>query len=136
MAKKQKQKGLIKLEDTDILKPIDISKIGSNGDPCFGKEYNLSTKECKMCGDSELCCIKFAALVGKDRKQLEKENEFKDLENLVDLKAVSKTIRYLKRKDESKKTILDKIQAKYELSREEARTIYKSVINKQNGKKQ
>ena len=30
----------------------------------------------------------------------------------------------------------DKIQAKYELSREEARTIYKSVINKQNGKKQ
>ena len=68
--------------------------------------------------------------------KLEKENEFKDLENLVDLKAVSKTIRYLKRKDEPKKIILDKIQAKYELSREEARTIYKSVINKQNGKKQ
>ena len=61
---------------------------------------------------------------------LEKENEFKDLENLVDLKAVSKTIRYLKRKDEPKKIILDKIQAKYELSREEARTIYKSS-NKQ-----
>lgn len=72
MAKKQKQKELIKLEDTDILKPIDISQIGSNGDPCFGKEYNLSTKECKMCGDSELCCIKFAELIGKDRKQLEK----------------------------------------------------------------
>ena len=35
MAKKQKQKELIKLEDTDILKPIDISQIGSNGDPCF-----------------------------------------------------------------------------------------------------
>lgn len=65
MAKKQKQKELIKLEDTDILKPIDISQIGSNGDPCFGKEYNLSTKECKMCGDSELCCIKFVELMEK-----------------------------------------------------------------------
>lgn len=135
MAKKQKQQ-LIKLEDTDILKPIDISQIGSNGDPCFGKEYNLSTKECKMCGDSELCCIKFAELVGKDRKQLEKENKFKDLENLIDIKSVSKTIRYLKRKGEIKKTILDKIQAKYELSREEARTIYKQITSKQNGKKQ
>jgi len=81
-----------------------------------------------MCGDSELCCIKFAELIGKDRKQLEKENEFKDLENLVDLKAVSKTIRYLKRKDEPKKIILDKIQAKYELSREMIIGFFKFIM--------
>ena len=70
---KQKKNKLIKLEDTPILKAIDINSIGDNGDPCFGKEYDLSTEECRSCGDSELCCIKFAALMGKTRKELEEE---------------------------------------------------------------
>lgn len=109
-----------------ILKPVDISSLGNlDTDPCFGKEYDLSTKECKMCGDSELCCIKFADKVGKTRKQLEKENQYKDLEILVDKSAVFKSIRALKRKGDDKKTIIQKIQAKYELSIKEARLLYK-----------
>ena len=78
-----------------------------------------------MCGDSELCCIKFADKVGKTRKQLEKENQYKDLEILVDKSAVFKSIRALKRKGDDKKTIIQKIQAKYELSIKEARLLYK-----------
>lgn len=93
------------MKEEDILKPIDINSIGSNGDPCFGKGYDLSTEECKQCGDSELCCLKFANLMGKTRKQLEEENQFKDLEILVDEKAVKKTIRALKRKGEDKKLL-------------------------------
>lgn len=109
-----------------ILKPVDISSLGNlDTDPCFGKEYDLSTKECKMCGDSELCCIKFADKVGKTRKQLEKENQYKDLEILVDKSAVFKSIRALKRKGDDKKTIIQKIQVKYELSIKEARLLYK-----------
>ena len=55
MAKKKKQ--LPDLSKQDILTPIDVSTLGTNGDPCFGIGYDLSTKECKLCGDSELCAF-------------------------------------------------------------------------------
>lgn len=113
----------------EILKPVNMNSIGGNDDPCFGKGYDLSTTECKQCGDSELCCLKFSQLVGKTRKQLEKDNQFKDLEILVDEKAVKKTIRALKRKGEDKKAILDKLQAKYEISHKIARMLYRKLTN-------
>ena len=56
MAKKKKQ--LPDLSKQDILTPLDVSQLGTNGDPCFGIGYDLSTKECKLCGDSELCAFK------------------------------------------------------------------------------
>lgn len=130
MAKKTKQK-LPSLEKTPILQPVDINSLGSGNDPCFGKEYDLSTEECRMCGDSELCCIKFAALMGKTRKELEEENQYKDIEVLVDKVAARKTFRALKRKGEDKKTILDKLQAKYQLSRKEVRLLYREFSEKQ-----
>lgn len=124
--KKTKKKDLMPdLQKTPILQPISIDLIGSNGDPCFGKMYDLTTDECKMCGDSELCCIKFAAEMGKTRKELEQENEYKDLEILVDIPAVKKTIRALKRKGEDGKTIRAKLQAKYGVSLDEAKQLYK-----------
>ena len=123
--KKKKKRDLPDISKADPLVPIDIDSIGSNGDPCFGKGYDLTTNECKMCGDSELCCIKFAAALGKTRKELEKENDYKDLETLVDIPAVKKTIRNLKRKGEDRKTIRQKLQAKYHLSESEAKDLYR-----------
>lgn len=107
------------------LKPIDLESIGDNGDPCFGQKYDLTTDECQMCGDSELCCIKFAAMMGKTRKALEEENNYKDLETLVDIPAVKKTLRALSRKGEDKKIIRQKLQAKYGVTAEEAKQLYK-----------
>lgn len=127
MAKKNK---LIKLEDTPILKPVDIDSIGSSDDPCFGKAYDLSTQECRSCGDSELCCIKFAEMMGKTRKELEEENQYKDMELLVDKVAAKKTFRALKRKREDKKTIIQKLQAKYSITVKEARTLYREFTEK------
>lgn len=129
MAKK-KQK-LPDLSKQDILTPISIDQIGASDDPCFGKGYDLTTSECKMCGDSELCCIKFAAQLGKTRKQLEKENDYKDLEILVDIPAVKKTIRALKRKGEDRKTIRQKLQAKYNISEKEAKELYRKYKPKE-----
>lgn len=132
MAKEKKpKKSLPDLSKTEILKPVDIDSIGSNGDPCFGTKYDLTTNECKMCGDSELCCIKFAAAMGKTRKELEKENDYKDLEILVDIPAVKKTIRALKRKGEDRKTIRQKIQAKYHVSEAEAKELYRKYKPKE-----
>ena len=45
MAKKKKQ--FPDLSKHDVLTPIDVSQLGTNGDPCFGIGYDLSTKECK-----------------------------------------------------------------------------------------
>lgn len=123
--KKKKKRDLPDISKVDPLTPIDIDSIGASSDPCFGKGYDLTTNECKMCGDSELCCIKFAAALGKTRKELEKENNYKDLETLVDIPAVKKTIRALNRKGEDRKTIRQKLQAKYHLSESEAKDLYK-----------
>lgn len=132
MKEKKKKKSLPSIpEGKQILKPIDLSSIGSNGDPCFGEAYDLTTDECKICGDSELCCIKFAEKMGTTRKKIESESQFKDLEILIDVKALKKTIRALKRKGEDRKTILDKLQAKYQLSLEEAKALYKKYKPKE-----
>lgn len=127
MAKKKQieQEQLPEVVTKEFPKPIDVESIGSNGDPCFGTKYDLTTEECKMCGDSELCCIKFAALMGKTRKELEKENHYKDLEILVDIPAVKKTIRQLLKKGEDRITIRQKLQAKYGVTELEAKQLYK-----------
>lgn len=119
----------------DNIKPftvLELDNIGGNGDPCFGKEYDLSTEECRMCGDSELCCIKFSGLLGKTRKELEKENKFKDLEVLVDKTAVKKYYRSLKRKGLSRKDILIRMQEKFELTKDETRSLYREFFNESN----
>jgi hypothetical protein len=58
--------------------PIDISKIGTSEDPCFGKLYEPITQECTECGDSELCSIVHMHTMGKLRTKLSKTQMFKD----------------------------------------------------------
>ena len=82
MAKKKQM--LPDLTKQDILTPLDISQLGSNGDPCFGIGYDLSTKECKLCGDSELCAFKMSQNLNITRKELEQKNQYKDLDVLED----------------------------------------------------
>lgn len=114
----------------DILTPIKLSDLGSENDPCFGKLYDLTTSECKMCGDSELCCIKTADFLGKTRKELEKENDYKDLDTLVDKQGAKKYFRQLKRKGLEKKEIIEKMSIKYELTLKETRSLYREFNNK------
>ena len=65
-----------------------------------------------------------------EQKELEEENHYKDMEELVDKVAAKKTYRALKRKGDTKKVILDKLQAKYAISREQARLLYKEFSDK------
>lgn len=123
-----KKETLPDLNKHDILKPLSVTSIGTNGDPCFGKSYDLTTPECKMCGDSELCAIVFAQNMNKTREELEKENKYKDMEILIDISSVKKYMRALKRKEEAKKDILDKATVKFKITRDEAREIYRSLI--------
>lgn len=124
--KKSKDKDNLPVVKQEVFKPMILLKdLGTDKDPCFGKLYNLSTDECKQCGDSELCCIKMAESQGISRKELEEHSKFKDLEVLVDKKAVFKSIRNHKRKGLKRAEIYDRLRAKYDLSLEEVKSLYK-----------
>lgn len=126
MVKKKKLK-LPDLSKQDPLTPIDITQLGSNGDPCFGKGYNLSTKECKICGDAELCAFKLSQNLKITRKELEDKNHYKDLDMLEDVKGIKKYIRSLKRKELTRKEIVTKASEKFEVPKKDIRTIYRTL---------
>lgn len=122
--KKQKRELVIK----DVLVPTNVTQIiGTSKDPCFGKEYDLSTKECKVCGDSELCAVCFAQFMNKTRKEVESENSFKDLESTVDPAQIKKYMRGLKRKGAEKKEIIHSSMDKFSLDKKTIRKIYKEL---------
>lgn len=63
-----------------FLQPFDVTQFGSEEDPCFGKEYDLTTSECQACGDHELCAISFTRTIRDKRKKFELETDVKDKE--------------------------------------------------------
>ena len=126
MGTKGKKQKLPTLSKQSPLIPIDVTTLGSDQDVCFGKAYDLSTKECKLCGDSELCCIKMSQL-NITRKELEAKNHYKDLETLEDVKGIQKYIRGLKRKGKTRKEIVEKTSIKFEVPKKDIRLIYKSM---------
>lgn len=125
MAKKNKLPVLSKI---DPLQVIDVTRLGNaDTDPCFGKAYDLSTKECKLCGDSELCAFKMSQALNVTRKELEAKNHYKDLDMLEDINGIKKYIRSLKRKGKTRKEIVSKTSIKFEVPKKDIRTIYKSM---------
>lgn len=127
MAKSKTNKA-IDITKVDPLQVIDITKLGiSEYDPCFGKGYNLSTKECKLCGDSELCALKMAQVLKITRKELEEKNHYKDLDTLEDVEGIKKYMRSLKRKGLDRKEIVSKCNTKFEVPKKDLRTIFKQL---------
>lgn len=123
-----KRKEKLDLSKIDPLQCVDITRLGDkNYDVCFGTQYNLSTKECKLCGDSELCAIKMAQTLKITRKKLEDENHYKDLDTLEDVKGIKKFIRAQKRKGLTRKEIVKKASIKFEVPTKDIRKIYKSI---------
>lgn len=127
MVQKSKNK-TIDITKVDPLQVVDITKLGiSEYDPCFGKGYNLSTKECKLCGDSELCALKMAQVLKMTRKELEEKNHYKDLDTLEDVEGIKKYMRSLKRKGLTRKEIVSKCNTKFEVPKKDLRIIFKQL---------
>lgn len=123
MAKKKQT--LPDIKNQNPLEPINIAELGSNGDPCFGIGYDLSTKECKLCGDSELCAFKMSQNMNITRKELEQKNQYKDLDVLEDTVGIKKYIRGLIRKGKERKEVITKTTEKFEVPRKRIRELYK-----------
>lgn len=86
---RESRRDLIK-QDIDLLKPIDILKLGTDEDPCFGKLHDLKAPECKRCGDSEFCSIIMAQNLHLKRDKLNKSKDFLDLEEAKIVKDMDK----------------------------------------------
>lgn len=127
MAKGKQKK--IDLKNHDPLSPleVDFQSIGSKMDPCFGKGYDLSTKECKQCGDSELCAFRMAQVLGKTRKELEAKKHYKDLDVLEDVDGIKKFMRKLKRSGLKRREIVKKVSLKFEVPSADIRQIYRTL---------
>lgn len=121
-----KRKNLPSIKNHDPLVPIDVTNLGNEND-CFGQAYDLTTKECKLCGDSELCALKMSQNLNITRKQLNEKNHFKDLDILEDIPAIKKYMRSLKRKGETRKSIISKASSKFEVPTKDLRKIYRDI---------
>lgn len=69
-----------KEQKKDFSKPLDVYKLGSEEDPCFGKLHDLKAEECQECGDSEFCVIVMAQNLHKKRIDIEAQQKFLDIE--------------------------------------------------------
>lgn len=128
--KRSKKQALPDLTKQDILTPIDLTKLGTNDDVCFGIGYDLSTKECKLCGDSELCAFKMSQNLNITRRELEQKNQYKDLDVLEDTVGIKKFIRSLIRKGKDRKEIISKTVEKFEVPKKRIRELYKECNGK------
>jgi hypothetical protein len=77
---KRKKRNKIPEESYDVLQPIDISIFGTDEDPCFGKHYSLEAKECKRCGDAQVCSIICAQVRNVTRAEIESKDNYKDIQ--------------------------------------------------------
>jgi len=134
-------------QELDLLKPVDFKIIGSKFDPCFGKSYDLTTPECKRCGDNETCCIAFMNTDLADHRKIEEDKrKFKDIPVAItqsDIKANSGTtlndndlkdiVRYFKKhmkKEVPRIKSINMAVKKFSQDKEELRKIYKSLKQK------
>ena len=122
----KKKNNLPDIRKHDPLVPSDVTNLG-NGDDCFGQAYDLSTKECKLCGDSELCALKMSQNLNITRKELNEKNHYKDLDILEDIDAIKKYMRKLKRAGESRKDSITKASDKFEVPTRDLRKIYRDI---------
>lgn len=132
MAKKKRESRKKLSKKFNMLKPIepiDILKLGTDEDPCFGKHFDLTEDECKVCGDCNLCQIVFNQKTVKLRSEMESKDRFKDLELVGNSKVNEEAkalIKKLKRRDLSESVIIKKLERRFGLDKEQAKVLIKT----------
>lgn len=125
MAKRQREPRE-KTPKVDFMEPINIAQFGTDKDPCFGKLYNLSTPECKRCGDSELCAVVMGQNNHSKRLKIESETRFKDLEIVEPVNsALEEWVKMKIEEGLTRTEIIKKAKNTYGSSRDEIKSIYK-----------
>jgi hypothetical protein len=125
--RKSRSKANKKVDITKPLAPIDITKFGTDEDPCFGKLFDLTEDECRRCGDQAICQIVFNQKTEKLRGKEESNSRFKDLElNTIE---AENFIRSKKESGKSKKFVTRRTVKKFNLSEPEVKKLVKKIWN-------
>ena len=75
----EKRKAVPKMKLPDLSKPIDKDKVEKPEVSCFGKEWDITTRECSICAANEVCAILTQESTKKVVQELEtKEGGFLD----------------------------------------------------------
>ena len=116
-------------EDHQLLVPLDLEAMGTADDPCFGKLFDLTHDACRSCGDSAICSIVLSQMANIQRKTIEAETRFKDIE--LDQADPNQELKdyLLKLIGKGKKRSLTIIKAskKFDMDKKEVRKIYKAL---------
>lgn len=129
MAKKTREPRKASLKPDAFLEPIDITKFGTDDDPCFGKLYNLADENCRRCGDQALCGLVFGHNQNLTRTNIESKQRFKDLEidKPNENKALVNWVKDKKAEGWERSKIISKAVKTYGSTRKEIKNIYKSL---------
>lgn len=108
------------------LEPFDVTKLGTEDDPCFGKHNDPKAPECQRCGDFEFCSIVTAQNLRKLRVKKEKEIPYKDMSKTPPIQEIRE---WMKKRLETKSKV--KVTAlamkKFEISKDKAKSIIKNL---------
>jgi hypothetical protein len=110
----------------DILKPFDVTKFGTDDDPCFGKLNDPKAPECQRCGDFEFCSIVMAQKLAQKRIKVEEKGNFKDLNKTPKIEEVRQFMKKRLEKYSKVKTVALAVK-KFDISKEKAKTIIKNL---------
>lgn len=110
-----------------LIEPFDITKFGSEEDPCFGKLNDPKAPECKICGDFEFCAIVTAENLKKVRVREESKSQFKDLDTTPEIEEIRQ---FMRKKLEiySGVRVIRLAIKKFDISKAKAKTIIKDLI--------
>ena len=113
-------------QNIPLTEPFDITKFGSDEDPCFGKLNDPKAPECKICGDFEFCAMVMAENLNKKRVVEETKTEFKDLSETPDIEQVRQFMAKSLEKYSRPKIIALAVK-KFGISKLKAKTIFKNI---------
>lgn len=132
MGKKRDPRNELEKSNIDLLKPIDVLKLGGEEDPCFGKLHDLVAPECLECGDSDFCAIVKAQNLHKERLDIESEQRFKDIEesdkiNLERRKEAKKLIKVYNERGLKRIKIILRVSSQTNLPKEIVKQLYEQI---------
>jgi len=127
--RKARETGIVKKEN--LLEPLDITKFGTDDDPCFGKHYDLISSECKVCGDSAICQVVMSQNTLLLQKQNNVEEGSGDELSKVKKNTIKKFIKRRLSKNVSTIKIISAVMANYsdDIDRATAKKMIKELKN-------
>ena len=127
MPRKRKPRNtIVESNNVSLIRPFDMTKFGTDDDPCFGKLNDPKAPECQRCGDFEFCAIVTAENIKRLRVKEESKTKFKDMNKTPKLEKIRQFMEKSLFKNSRVKTVALTVK-KFGISKEKAKAIMKNI---------